>query len=148
MSHLSVIDVYYSKTKEVTVPEIIDMYVQNGWTLDYFGHISLRPLGDKDDFDWIQLELNQVSELYGIIRKKVEAGEDPAVILMLKNTGVGAVTTFYPKERRIDFLLDFGRKTHPELAAWIDVSWYLPPIFKPLFVSGFGVSQIEFTEMA
>jgi hypothetical protein len=147
MSHIASIDIYYETRCDISVPEIIDLYISHGWNLNDYGHISLRPLGDKDDFSWINLELNQIDELYEIIRKKVEAGEDPSVVLMLDNMETGAVTTFYPQKKRIDFLLMIGKKFHSELSGWTDVSWYLPYIYKPLEVKNkVGVCQIEFSE--
>lgn len=105
MSHVASIDVHFDTSNDISVPAIIGMYVSNGWSLNDFGHISLRPLGDKDDFYWIQLELDQLEELYRIIRKKVEASEDPAVVLRWDETETEVVATFFPKEKKIDFLL-------------------------------------------
>ena len=67
---------------------------------------------------------------------------------MLDKTEIGTVTTFFPKEKRIDFLLMSGRKRHSEISDWTDVSWYLPYIYKPLEANNVGVSQIEFMEVA
>ena len=58
------------------------MYISNGWSLNDFGHITLRLLGDKDDFSWMQLGIGQIEELYKIITKKVAVSEDPSVVLM------------------------------------------------------------------
>jgi hypothetical protein len=142
MSHTVSIDVIYHTVTSYPVPEIIEMYISNGWNLNDFGHISLRALGDKDDYNWIELELGQVVELYEIIRHKVEANEDPAVVLMLNEIEVGAVTTFFPKENRINFLLMIGRKKHPDLPEWTDISWYIPKVIKPLLASGIIIEQI------
>ena len=147
MSHIASITIDYGTIGKITVPELIEMYIQNGWNLNDFGHIALRPLGDIDDFNWVTLELNQKEELYKIIRQKVEANEDPAVVLMLNNTGTGAVTTFFPKKNKMDFLLMFGRKRHPELPDWTDFNWYLPYILKPLNVNKLGADSIEFLDM-
>jgi hypothetical protein len=148
MSSLAYIDITYHSNREIFVLEILELYLANGWNLNDNGHISLRPLGDKDDFDWIQLQLDQIAEVKEIIRNKVTADEDPAVVLVMNHEEVGAATTFYPKDRRINFLLDIGKKTHPELPHWTDVSWYLPPIFRPLLVGGLIVSQVKFTEIS
>jgi hypothetical protein len=67
---------------------------------------------------------------------------------MWKDTQVGAITTFYLKEQRINFLLMFNRKRHPKLGDWTDVSWYLPLILNPLLENGIAVNQIEFTDLA
>jgi hypothetical protein len=147
MSHIASIDVHYETMEDISVPEIIDMFISKGWSLNVSGHISLRPLGDKDDFSWIQLQLDQIKELYRIITKKVEVSEDPAIVLMWGETETGAVTTFFPNEKRINFLLMSGRKRHSEMPDWTDVSWYLPHIFRPLEANHVGISQIEFTEM-
>jgi hypothetical protein len=57
MSRTASIDIQYHFThQEITVPEMIDLYLKYGWNLNDYGHISLRPLGDKDDFDWIRLK--------------------------------------------------------------------------------------------
>jgi|WetSurMetagenome_2_1015567.scaffolds.fasta_scaffold744180_2 hypothetical protein len=142
MSHTISINVIYHTAINYPVPEIIEMYISNGWNMNDFGHISLRALGDKDDYDWIELQLGQVDELYKVISKKVEANEDPAVVLMLNEIEVGAVTTFFPKENRINFLLMIGRKKHPELPEWTDISWYIPKLIKPLLASGIVIEQI------
>lgn len=125
---------------------MLDLYLQYGWSLNSDGKIWLRSLGDKDDFDWGPLGLDQVNELYDILRKKAEVGEDPAVHLLWKDTGVGALTTFNLKECSIVFLLVLGSKRHPELPEWTDVSWYLPRILNPLLTNGIAVGQIEFTD--
>lgn len=148
MSSLSYIDITYHSHTEVSVLEILKMYLANGWNLNDNGHISLRPLGDKDDFKWIQLQLDQMGELSDIIRDKVIAYEYPAVVLVMNKVEVGAVATFFPKKKRINFLLDIRKKTHPELPHWTDVSWYLPPILRPLQAGGLIVSQVEFTEIS
>ncbi|MHC1730430.1 MAG: hypothetical protein AB9888_00130 [Bacteroidales bacterium] len=146
MSHIASINVHYETSLDISVPEIIDMFISKGWSLNDFGHISLRPLGDKDDFSWVQLELDQKEELYRIIEKKVEVSEDPAVVLMWGETETGAVTTFFPNEKRINFLLMSGRIRYSEMSDWTDVSWYLPHILRALETNSLGVSQIEFTE--
>lgn len=148
MSSLAYIDITYHSHREVSVLEILEMYLANDWNLNDNGHISIRPLGDKDDFNWIQLQLEQMRELRDIIRNKVIADEDPAVVLVMNRMEVGAAVTFYPKNHRINFLLDIGKKMHPELPAWTDVSWYLPSICKPLLAGGLIVSQVEFTEIS
>ena len=147
MSHIASINVQYETSQDISVPEIIGMFILKGWSLNDFGHISLRPLGDKDDFSWIQLELYQIEELYRIITKKVEVREDPAVVLMWGETETGAVTTFFPKEKRINFLLMSGRKRHSEMSDWTDLNWYIPRMFRPLEANNMGISQIEFTEV-
>lgn len=148
MSHIASITVHYETSHEISVPEIISVYISNGWSLNDFGHISLRPLGDKDDFSWIQLKLDQIEELYELVTKKVEVSEDPAVVLMWDKTETGAVTTFFPQEKRIDFLLMSERKRHSEIPDWTDFSWYLPLIFKPLEASNIGISKIELMEIS
>lgn len=148
MSSLAYINIIYHSSREISVLEILEMYLANGWSLNDNGHISFRPLGDRDDFNWVQLRLGQIQELKDIIRNKVTANEDPAVVLVLKELEVGAATTFYPKDRRINFLLDIGKKTHPELPHWTDVSWYLPRILNPLLVSGLIIGQVDFTEIS
>lgn len=147
MSSLAVINIIYHSSRDISILEILEMYLANGWNLNDNGHISFRPLGDKDDFNWMRLRLDQIQELKGIVRDKVIAGEDPAVVLVLNDLEVGAATTFYPKDKRINFLLDIGKKTHPELPHWTDVSWYLPRILKPLLVSGLIIGQVDFTEI-
>jgi hypothetical protein len=147
MSNITTIDVYYYSTRKYSVAEILEMYLTNGWNLNDFGHISLRPLGDKDDFDWVTLELDQKDELYRILLKKFELGEDPAVILMWNETHTGAVTTFFPLEHKISFLLNINRQEHPDLPNWTDISWYLPLIIKPLLENNVNVPKLEFLEM-
>lgn len=146
MSHITTFDIYYETSQELSVSEIIDMYLSKGWNLDDFGRISLRPLGDKNDFDWIELKLDQKNELYDIIRKKVEVKEDPAIAMRLSNTEDSIVTTFFPREKRINFLLMGPRSRHPELTDWTDINWYIVFIYKPLVENGVGVSQIKFSE--
>jgi len=147
MSSIAYIDITYHSLQEVLVPEILEMYLTNGWSLNDQGHISLRSLGDKDDFNWIQLRQDQTYELMDILQKKIIADEDPAVVLMLSGMEIGSAITFYPKHKRISFLLDVGRKIHPELPRWTDVSWYLPLVIKPLLAGGLAISQLEFTEI-
>ena len=146
MSHIATFDIYYETHQESSVPEIIEMYLSNGWNFDDFGRISLRPLGDKDNFDWIELKLDQKNELYEIIRKKVEANENPAIVMRLNHTEDSIVTTFFPREKRINFLLMGRKNRHPELADWTDINWYIVFIYKPLVENGVGVSQIMFSE--
>lgn len=146
MSHIATFDISYETNHDFSVPEIIEMYLSNGWSIDDYGRISLRPLGDKDDFDWIELKLDQKNELYEIIRNKVEANEDPAIVMRLSNTEDSIVTTFFPRQKRIHFLLMGRRNRHPELSDWTNTNWYITYIYKPLVENGVGVSQIEFSE--
>lgn len=146
MSHIATFDIYYETSREFSVAEIIDIYLSNGWNIDDFGRISLRPLGDKDDFDWVELKLDQKNELYEIIRKKVEGHEDPAIVMRLDNTEDAIVTTFFPREKRINFLLMGRSIRHPELADWTDFNWYISFIYNPLVENGIGVSQMKFSE--
>jgi len=146
MSHTASIDVNYHTLQKLSVPEIIKIYISNGWNLNDYGHISLRPLGDKDDFSWIELKLGQEDKLFKIIMKKIEANEDPALVLMLDRTEIGSVTTFFPGEMRINFLLMINRKVHSELPNWTDISWYLPYIVKPLLINGIAINEIAFLE--
>jgi hypothetical protein len=147
MSHLAAFYVHYNANRSLSVIEIIKMYISQGWNLNDYGHISFRPLGDKDSYDWTTMGLDQVKELYEIIRKKIEADEDPALVLMWKKTNVGVLTTFFPKEKRIGFLLDINRKVYPKLPGWTDISWYLAPILNPLLANKVGVEKIEFSDM-
>lgn len=146
MSHIATFDIYYETYQEITVSQLIELYLSNGWKLDDFGRISLRPLGDKDDFNWIELKLDQKKELFEIIRKKVEVNEDPAIVMRMNNTEDSIVTTFFPREKRIHFLLMGRRNRHPELTDWTDINSYIVYIYKPLVENGIGVSQIEFSE--
>lgn len=146
MSHAASIYVYTSAFHNLSIPEIIEIYISNGWNLNDFGHISLRPLGDKDDFNWIELELNQVDELFEIIMQKVKANEDPAVVLMLDETEIGATATFSPEKELIWFHLLINTKRLPILTEWTDLSWYLPYMTIPLSKNGVGPYQIETLE--
>jgi hypothetical protein len=143
MSRTASIYLYSPVFRELPVPEIIEMYISNGWSLNDYGHISLRPLGDRDDFDWIELKLDQVDELYEILRKKIENGEDPAVILTLENTEIMAITTFFPNQGRIWFHFLGKLKKHPILPEWTDIGWYIPYLLKPLSANRIYVEQIE-----
>lgn len=146
MSNLAVLDISYETPRKLLVPDIVALYLKNGWNLNDFGNISLRPLGDKDDFNWVKLGLSQEKELFEIILKKVEKNEEPAMVLMLDETEVGAVTTFFPKEKRINFLLNIGRKTLREVPSWTDINWYLIRVSKPLLENGIFVSKVNFFE--
>jgi len=136
MSHIATFDIYYETHQEFSISEIIEMYLSNSWNLDDYGRISLRPLGDKDDFDWIELKLDQKNELFEIIRKKIEANEEPAIVMRLSHTGDSIVTTFFPREKRINFLLMGRRSRHPELTDWTDINWYIAFIYQPLVENG------------
>jgi hypothetical protein len=143
MSRTTSIRLYSPVFRQLTFPEIIEMYISNGWNLNDYGHISLRPLGDKDNFDWIELKLDQIDDLYRILRKKVDNDEDPAVVLMLDNIEISAVTTFFPKEGTIWFHFLGNLKEHPVYPEWTDISWYIPYLLKPLSANGISIEQIE-----
>lgn len=146
MSHTTTFDVYYETIKEITVEEIIETYLSYGWSIDKFGYISLRPLGDKDDFGWVELKNDQRNQLYKIIGQKVNAGEEPAIALTWEDTDESVVFTFSPREKRINYLLMGNTTRHPDLSGFTDVNRYLVLFYEPLLAKGIDISLIKFSE--
>lgn len=144
MSHITTFDICYETRNKVSIREIIDLYLSFGWSIDQHGYISIRPLGDKDDFDWIDLRDEKKNEFDEIFRMKIEAGEDPAVAMTWGTEDF--VFTFFPNENRINCLLMSQKVRHPEVSDIVDVNRYLALLYKPLQVEGVGVSMVQFSE--
>lgn len=145
MSHTADFNLFYESAINFSVQRIIEIYVSNGWSIDKNGYAFLRPLGDKNAFNWVLLPLENREELYEIIRKKIEVGEDPAISMNYCEVEE-VLITFHLKEKRINYLLMGRNKRLPDLPYITDINYYIVPIYKPLVDNGIGVTEFTFTE--
>ncbi len=71
MSVSTSIDIHLSKNEKMhrQTIEIIKVLINFGWTLSNNGFVGYLPLGDNDDFDWQEEEIN-FETLTNILKKK------------------------------------------------------------------------------
>ncbi len=137
MSVSTSIDIHLSKNEKMHRPtiEIIKVLINFGWTLSNNGYMGYLPLGDRDDFDWQEKEIN-FETLTNILKAKEEANEVVGVIMTWKNTGIGGTFLFWTNERYETFTMGISVNrqviTLQNNYKITDFQWYLPKLLIPL----------------
>ena len=123
--------------KRISAIEIIQILVDFGWTLSHNGCVGYLPLGDKDDYNWLEEKMS-ITTLVDILKAKQDADEIIGVSMSWKNTEIGGSFLFWPKDNLHTFSmnLDGNRKkirldSNYEIT---DFQWYLSKLLVPLNV--------------
>ena len=137
MSVTATIDIHLPKTekKHESAIRITQVLVNFGWTLSHNGYIGYLPLGDKDNFDWLEEKIS-IERLTDILKAKEKANEIIGIIMTWKNTGIGGTFLFWPKGRLHTFSMniDINRQKIILVDDYevTDFQWYLPKLLVPL----------------
>lgn len=75
--------------------DIVKIFIENGWCISDNGKFFYLPLGDNDDFDWQDDEMDQ-NEFIKIIKRKEEKGELRGVAITWKKSSIGGTLLVYP----------------------------------------------------
>ena len=69
MSHAAGINItIFPSTKSIL--ELIEVFLNNGWSVQDHGHISYLPLGDEDAFNWQHMALAAWPKIVEILKQK------------------------------------------------------------------------------
>lgn len=121
--------------KMISSADIINRLLRCNWTINDNGNISFLPLGDNDDYDWQNKNIN-LEQLMNIIVEKEKQNEVIGVTLMWGKTRIGGQLLIWQKGN-LSINLTVNRKIlndNTEIDA-TDVNWYLERIL-PAFKGG------------
>lgn len=122
MSISSSIDIKF--TEKVDPIILIESFLNNGWSLDDFGHISYLPVNDGGRYDWEWLDTSESTKFMSIIRTKNENGEVIGVAFTWEKSEVGFEMLLWESRKCLSLMLSINRKQISESSSITDFSWY------------------------
>lgn len=122
--------------------KIINSLLNNGWHLEKNNKIYYLPLGDDDDFDWQENQINK-DAFAEIVEQKEQAGEIIGVGLTWGNTDIGVILLIYANYQ-LSFSLAINRKKLQSNVT--DFNWYLEKILPCLETDFMTVSNFSFSQ--
>ena len=116
------------KSKKMTWVDIIQLLLDNGWSINDHGMMSYLPLHDNDMFDWQREPINN-EKLITILTEKETLREQLGVCITWKDTNIGGSLLAFSDDQVL-FSIDINRQTMQVDKKDIvtDVNWYLSKI--------------------
>jgi hypothetical protein len=142
MSHAAGINITISSgTKSIL--ELIEVFLNNGWSVKDHGHISYLPLGNEDAFNWQHIALAAWPKIVEILKQKEKNRELIGLVMTWKDANIGGEFLFFPDRERLAVSWSVNRKALKHCADFTDHSWYLTRILAPLLKEGIVIESIQ-----
>jgi hypothetical protein len=142
MSHAAGIHIALSTRVKNTV-ELLEIWLNNGWSFNDHNHISYLPLGDKDEFNWQHAMLASWPDIAEILKKKDESHELIGLVMTWKETAIGGEFLVFPDGKRLSINWNVNRRTLKYCMNFTDHSWYISRILPPLLKEHIEIESIQ-----
>jgi hypothetical protein len=142
MSHAAGINITISSSTKSTL-ELIEVLLNNGWSVKDHGHISYLPLGDEDAFNWQHSALAAWPKTVEILKQKEKNRELIGLVMTWKDANIGGEFLFFPDRQRLAVSWSVNRKALKHCADFTDHSWYLTRILMPLVKEGIVIESVQ-----
>jgi hypothetical protein len=142
MSHAAGINISMSSNTKSTI-ELIEILLNNGWSLKDQGHISYLPLGDEDAFNWQHVAIPSWSKVVETLKQKEKNREMIGLVMTWKDANIGGEFLFFPDGRQLAISWSVNRRTLKHCADFTDHSWYLSRILTPLLKECIVIESVQ-----
>lgn len=149
MSSLANIDITLVEKggEEILAKDLINVFINNGWTWKINGKALFIPVGDNTNCNWVHEEMNY-DDLIRIIEKKESLQEPNFITLAWGKTEKTIIMGIY-SERELFIIINGKKKmiySPVSNESLIDISWYLRKTILLLNDNGFYVESYRFGE--
>ena len=142
MSHAAGINVTISSSTK-SVLELIEVLLNNGWSVKDHSHISYLPLGDEDAFNWQHIAIAAWPKIVEILKQKEKHRELIGLVMIWKDANRGGEFLFFPDGQRLAVSWSVNRKILKHCADFTDHSWYLTRILAPLLKESIVIESVQ-----
>lgn len=122
-----------SQEKTLSIVQIMQLFLLEGWTFSDNGRSSYLPLGETEGFDWVIQEQISSELLMNILKEKERLSEPIGIVMTWQDTGIGGLFIFR-RPQELSILLNINRKAilGEDYTSITDASWYLSRLI-PVF---------------
>jgi hypothetical protein len=142
MSHAAGINISMSSNTK-SIIELIEILLNNGWSVKDQGHISYLPLGDEDAFNWQHVVIPSWSKVVETLKQKEKNREMIGLVMTWKDANIGGEFLFFPDGRQLAISWSVNRRTLKHCADFTDHSWYLSRILTPLLKECIVIESVQ-----
>lgn len=142
MSHVAGVNITVSSSTKSAV-ELIEVFLNNGWSVNDHGHISHLPVGDEDAFNWQHTALESWPKIVETLKQKEKSHALIGLVMTWKDAGIGGEFLFFPDGQKLVVSWSVNRKTLKHCADFTDHSWYLSRILPPLLKACLVIESIQ-----
>ena len=140
MSHAAGINITISSSTK-SILELIEVFLNNGWSVKDHSHISYLPLGDEDAFNWQHIAIAAWPKIVEILKQKNR--ELIGLVMTWKEANIGGEFLFFPDGQLLAVSWSVNRKALKHCADFTDHSWYLTRILTPLLKEGVVIESVQ-----
>ena len=142
MSHAAGINITISSSAK-SIPELIEVLLNNGWSVKDHGHISYLPLGDEDAFNWQHVTIATWPKIVETLKQKEKNRELIGLVMTWKDMNIGGEFLFFPNRQQLAVSWSVNRKALKHCADFTDHSWYLTRILTPLLKACIVIESVQ-----
>ena len=142
MSHAAGINITISSSTK-NILELIEVLVNNGWSVKDHSHISYLPLCDEDAFTWQHVAIAAWPKIVETLKQKEKNRELIGLVMTWKDTNIGGEFLFFPDGQQLAVSWSVNRKALKHCADFTDHSWYLTRILTPLLKEGVVIESVQ-----
>ena len=142
MSHAAGINITISSSTK-SILELIEVLVNNGWSVKDHSHISYLPLGDQDAFNWQHIAIAAWPKIVEILKQKEKSRELIGLVMTWKDANIGGEFLFFPEGQLVAVSWSVNRKALKHCADFTDHSWYLTRVLTPLLKEGIVIESVQ-----
>lgn len=147
MSVEASIDIRLNEYIKYGIMDIIEALIEGGWILrNKQNEVSYLPIGDEDNFDWLEETITQ-DELKDIIEKKESLNEVVGVKMYWKDTNIGITLLLYSyKEFSVSLSINRKKINAVDTRSVTDINWYIQTIVETLKEQKHQIESFTFEE--
>jgi hypothetical protein len=142
MSHAAGINITISSSTK-SILELIEVFLNNGWSIKDHGHISYLPLGDEDAFNWQHIAIAAWPKIVEVLKQKEKNRELIGLVMTWKDANIGGEFLFFPDGQLVAVSWSVNRKALERCTDFTDHSWYLTRILAPLLKEGVVIESVQ-----
>jgi hypothetical protein len=142
MSHAAGIQITLSSSTK-SILELLEVFLNNGWSFKDHGHISYLPLGDEDASNWQHIALAAWPKIVEVLKQKEKNHELIGLVMTWKDANIGGEFLVFPDGQRLAVSWSVNRKVLKHCAYFTDHSWYLTRILAPLLKEGIVIESVQ-----
>jgi hypothetical protein len=142
MSHVAGLNITMSSSTK-SIIELIEVLLNNGWSVKDHGHIASLPLGDEDAFNWQHVAIVSWPKIVETLKQKEKSHELIGLVMTWKDANIGGEFLFFSDGQQLAVSWSVNRKTLKHCADFTDHSWYLSRILTPLLKECIVIESVQ-----
>lgn len=146
MSKIISMNILFHDNINLNIRNLLEVLKNNGWSFIHKGKVNYLPIGDNDDYEWVNEEIS-ANDVLDLLTIKEEKGEKNGISLYWDDSNIG-VNLLVHSANEISFDLCYNLKEccTEENSNITDINWYYCKLIMCFIKANYPILEVQYSE--